>query len=452
MTGAFTVVALRDSLVDSLDSSLVRRVGGPDPGPPPVRRETPAPVAPDPPGLNGQRLVVTLDGGVATAGRITDGTTTTTLDATQLDLVARTAGASPSTVDLGALGSYRVVLDSRDPAAVVVEGLPLAPIESTARRLAFIIAAASGVGFVSIAMLTGLLIGGGLRPLRRVAATATRVANQPMDAGAVEVLERVPERDTDDRTEVGRVGAALNELLDHVQESLNERHEGEQRLRQFVADASHELRTPLASIRGYAELSRRHPDEVPADVAHALARINAEADRMGTLVDDLLLLARLDSGRPLEMEPVDLLPLIIDAVADAQAAGPGHRWILKLPDEPVVVSGDRGRLVQVVVNLLSNARVHTPEGTRVTVGVQGGDGAVITVADDGPGIPADLRPNVFRRFARGDVARTRTRNSTGLGLSIVAAVVEAHGGSVEAESSPAGTVFTVTLPGSIPAS
>jgi two-component system OmpR family sensor kinase len=258
---------------------------------------------------------------------------------------------------------------------------------------------------------------------------------------------RVPPADTDPRTEVGQVGFALNRLLGHVSAALAARHESEMRVRQFVADASHELRTPLAAIRGYAEMTRRNRDAVPADVAYALGRMESETVRMTALVDDLLLLARLDEGRPLATDPVDLTSLIVDAVSDAHVAGPTRHWRLDLPEDPVTVTGDAARLHQVFANLLANARTHTPPGTIVTTTLTSSNGAaVVTVTDDGHGIPPDLLPEVFERFARGDTSRSRAAGSTGLGLAIVFAVVEAHQGGATVESRPGHTAFTVTLP------
>ena len=216
-------------------------------------------------------------------------------------------------------------------------------------------------------MLGTAWVGLSLRPLRRVAATASQVAELPLESGAVELPAGVP--DTDPRTETGQVGAAFNRMLGHMQTALARRNASETRLRRFAADASHELRTPLASIRGYAELALRHPGDAPETVTHALSRVLSESTRMTVLVDDLLLLARLDAGRPLGRESVDMSRLAIDAASDARVARPGHRWVLDLPDDPVVVHGDEHRLQQVLVNLLSNAGRHTPEGTTVTVKV-----------------------------------------------------------------------------------
>jgi two-component system OmpR family sensor kinase len=282
-----------------------------------------------------------------------------------------------------------------------------------------------------------------LRPLERVAATAARVSALPLDRGEVSLVERVP--DVDPRTEVGQVGSALNRMLDNVESALEARHESEMQLRQFVADASHELRTPLAAISGYTELTRR--GELSPDVEYSLTRIASQTERMTALVEDLLLLARLDAGRPLERGEVDLTRLVVDAVADAHATGPDHRWQLDVPDQPVVVPGDGSRLAQVLANLLANARTHTPPGTAVTVALAAEPpGARLSVSDDGPGIAPDLLPHVFERFARGSTSRSRHNGSTGLGLAIVRAVVAAHHGTVDVASRPGRTEFTVRLP------
>jgi two-component system OmpR family sensor kinase len=289
-------------------------------------------------------------------------------------------------------------------------------------------------------------------PLERVAGTAQQVAEMPLDRGDVALSVRVPEADTDSRTEVGKVGAALNRMLGHVASALSARQASELKVRQFVADASHELRTPLASIRGYAELTRRSPHELPSDVTRSLGRIESEATRMTSLVEDLLLLARLDEGRELDRDPVDLSMMLVDAIGDAHAAGPDHKWSILLPEEPVEVVGDRARLHQVVVNLLANARVHTPEGTTVTATLsldREAERAIVRVADNGPGIPETLKDTLFERFARGDSSRNRATGSTGLGLAIVHAVVDAHGGEVQVESKPGETVFTVSLPAAV---
>jgi two-component system OmpR family sensor kinase len=267
----------------------------------------------------------------------------------------------------------------------------------------------------------------------------------------VTLADRVPDADTDPHTEVGQVGAALNRLLGHVEGALVARQVSEDKVRQFVADASHELRTPLASIRGYSELTRRGGHKLPDDVVRSLGRIESESIRMTSLVEDLLLLARLDAGRELVLGEVDLVPLVVDAVSDAHAAAPDHEWQLHTPDAAVMVTGDGGRLHQVIANLLANARAHTPAGTHVTTTLAvEGDDALISVEDDGPGISPGLLPVLFERFARGDGSRSRATGSTGLGLAIVAAVVDAHHGAVSVESEPGDTRFVVRIPLRLP--
>ncbi|MFB9377837.1 sensor histidine kinase [Kineococcus gynurae] len=362
--------------------------------------------------------------------------------------------AHPQTVQLPGLGTYRVLTSTESDGDVIVTGLPLGDAQRVVWITVAVEAATILVGVAVAALVGGAFIRRDLRPLRRVAATATSVSGLQLDKGEVDLAHRVPDSDTDPGTEVGQVGLALNRMLDHVGSALEARQGSEQRVRQFVADASHELRTPLAAIRGYAELTRRKstgPDDVPLppDINHAMARVESEAVRMTGLVEDLLLLARLDSGRPLEHETVDATMLVLDAVSDARVAGPEHHWRLDLPEDAVEVVGDPHRLHQVLANLLANARVHTPPGTTVTTRLRPADteGRIrLEVADDGPGIPADLGARVFERFARGDSSRSRVAGSTGLGLAIVQAVVGSHHGTVDVASVPGSTVFTVRLP------
>ncbi|WP_153502671.1 sensor histidine kinase [Cumulibacter manganitolerans] len=365
-----------------------------------------------------------------------------------LQLAQITTPSGPTSVDLNHFGKYRLVAVETDD-GLFITGLPLHGAYETVQRLVLIELAVAGIVLVVAAAASAGLIGRMLAPLRRVADTAQRVSDLPLHEGDVQLAERVSPRDADPRTEVGQVGQALNQMLSHVESALDARQQSEQRVRSFVADASHELRTPLAAIRGYAELARRSRDAVPGDVAHALSRVESESVRMTSLVEDLLLLARLDAGRPLERKPVDLADLIVDTVSDAHAAGPDYRWNLELPDDEVVVIGDRARLHQVLANLLANARTHTPPGTVVTTSLsrsEDGRSAVISVLDNGPGIPEKMLPSVFDRFARGDSSRSREKGSTGLGLAIVSAVAGSHGGTVTVESCPGHTLFTVTLP------
>ncbi|MGQ4382233.1 HAMP domain-containing sensor histidine kinase [Streptomyces sp. SAS_270] len=357
----------------------------------------------------------------------------------------------PHTVDIPGLGEYRVQYQSGANGSFYV-AIPTSDVTNTVNTLIIVELSVTVAGLVAASLAGTVIVGVALRPLRKVAATATRVSELPLHTGEVTLNERVPESETDPHTEVGQVGAALNRMLDHVHGALHARQQSEMRVRQFVADASHELRTPLASIRGYAELTRRGREETGPDTRHALGRIESEAGRMTGLVEDLLLLARLDAGRPLQHEQTDLVPLVIDAVSDARAAGREHNWRLELPDEPALVSADAARLQQVLVNLFANARTHTPRGTTVTARVQRrGPWLCVDVQDDGQGIPADLLPRVFERFARGDSSRSRASGSTGLGLAIVQAVAAAHGGAVTVDSVPGHTVFTVHLPALSPA-
>jgi two-component system, OmpR family, sensor kinase len=373
-----------------------------------------------------------------------------------------------TTRNLPSAGGEFALTALRDPdGATYITGLSLSSLHDTLRDVALTEAVVFG-GVLLLAGAGGMLwVRLSLRPLRRVAATASQVAELPLESGEVELPAGVPV--TDPGTETGQVGLAFNRMLGHVQAALKRRAASETRLRRFAADASHELRTPLAAIRGYAELALLHPGESPEAVTHALGRVLSESTRMSVLVDDLLLLARLDAGRPLSREPVDMTRLAIDATSDAQAARPDHRWVLELPDDPVAVRGDEHRLHQVLANLLSNAGRHTPEGCTVTVKVSGelppgepGTGAeslrhgvlppeprmVLTVTDNGPGIPPGLLPDLFERFTRADTSRSHVTEATsaGLGLAIVDAVVAAHTGAVLVTSRPGMTRFTIVLP------
>ncbi|MFF4490341.1 ATP-binding protein [Streptomyces sp. NPDC001544] len=364
------------------------------------------------------------------------------------------ADGSTHTRTVPGLGAYRVTSLDADGIRVLT-GLPMDDVRDTIGGLVEVEAVVAGAGLVVAGCVCAVVIRRQLRPLGRVAATAVAVSRTPLGHGEATGLTRVPERDTDPGTEAGQVGAALNRMIDHVEASLAERRRGEERMRRFLADASHELRTPLASIAGYAELMNRGPDRI--EPVLAWSRVSAESARMTGLVEDLLLLARLDEGRPLHSAEVDLAVLVAEAVWDARAAGGDHvRQLdlrLDIPDAPALVVGDAARLRQVVANLLANARVHTPAGTTVVAGVESTDThRVIRVHDDGPGIPPDLLPTVFERFTRADTARTRssaTGSGSGLGLAVAAAITTAHGGRIHATSVPGRTEFTVVLPAAV---
>ncbi|WP_308195189.1 sensor histidine kinase [Microbacterium aurantiacum] len=376
----------------------------------------------------------------------------TELSADDIDeILAQLDRSGISTVEIPGEGDHRVFLSAQPGGLFFLAGLPVAPVTATLGQIFTTVALVTTGGLLLLGVAIAVVIRAGLRPLRTVADTASRVAAMPLSEGEVSLTARVPEDQVDQYSEIGRVGHALNTLLEHVSRSLSARQRNEERMRAFVADASHELRTPLASIRGYSELSLRaisqHSDAAGETTQASLERIQAQSLRMTALVEDLLLLARLDEGQELVFGSVDLTRLALEAVEDARPTGPDHRWILDTEPEPVVVAGDAGRLHQVAANLLANARTHTPAGTTVTVGVSRDRGdAVLSVHDDGPGIDPALAEELFERFSRADRSRARQTGGTGLGLSIARAIAEAHGGSLSVRSAPGDTTFELRLP------
>lgn len=360
---------------------------------PPWRHEThnyirsgPGPRFLDAPGQPaGMVAAVVSDGTTVAAGYLTGSGSRAALTSTGRSQLERIAGSrTPLTLDLDGLGRYRVLAaPSRNGHDVIVTGLSMGNVDATMLQMLIIFGIVTVIALVAATTAGIVIIKRALAPLRRVAQTASEVVD---------------------------------------------------------------LRTPLAAIRGYTELTQRIGDD-PEAVAHAMSRVASETERITRLVEDLLLLARLDSGRPLERGPVDMSRLAVDAVSDAHVAGPDHQWALDLPPEPVVIPGDAARLHQVVTNLLANARVHTGPGTIVTTRLSTGPThVVLQVIDNGPGIPAALQSEVFERFARGDTSRSRQAGSTGLGLAIVSAVVKAHNGTITVSSSPGYTEFAVRLP------
>ncbi|GGF48727.1 two-component sensor histidine kinase [Microbacterium sorbitolivorans] len=447
LSAAATVFALRASLDERLNQDV--QVGldlAVKPGPGGPGSDAPSGSGPRP-RIDTLSVVFGSDGSVISSSYVGPDGDAVSLTATQHQTLwdAVESTTEPVTVDLGGtIGSFRVADRTVDD-SVVVSGKSTRDVTATLTSLGAILGAVTLTAIIIAAAGIALLVSTLTHPLRRIADTAERVSQRSLAEGAVTLPERVELAD-DPRTEVGRVGAALDALLTNVEDALGARQESEDRLRAFIADASHELRTPLASIRGYAQLALADG----ADPARSLDRIESEAERMGRLVDDLLLLARLDAGQELRHEPVDLALIAIESVDDAHAADPTREWLVEV-DEAVEIVGDPGRIRQVVINLLGNARMHTPPGTRVTTSVTHDDThARITVADEGPGIAPDVLPRLFDRFARGGSARDRASGGAGLGLSIVSAIVQAHGGTVEVSSDTGGASFTVALPLSTP--
>jgi two-component system, OmpR family, sensor kinase len=415
-----------------------------------------------------------LGGAVAGAGFLAGDATLKTLSPDDdAVLLALTPNGVPVDRTLSA-GAYRLTAVRAPYGDVIITGLPLAEKENTLASLVWTMAVVSAGGLVLIGLAGTAVIRRTMKPLEQLSEVATKVSRLPLDAGEVALGVRVPASVAHPGTEVGSVGYALNQMLDNVSNALQARQESEMKVRQFVADASHELRTPLTAIRGYTELMRMTEHFTP-DGEKSLARVQSQSVRMTTLVEDLLLLARLDEGQPLKVTDVDLTQLAVETVSDEKVMAPDRIWQLELPEEPVVVRGDATQLHQVLANLLSNARKHTEPGTKVVTGVmRSADGsAVVTVTDNGSGIAPEFIGRVFARFARADAARTNraasraahpgaatavatagapaSEGTSGLGLSIVQSIVEAHGGTVEVTSRPGRTEFAVRLPAAPPA-
>jgi two-component system OmpR family sensor kinase len=453
VAGAVTYRALETFLIHRTDSSLddahgaVRHdVGhdgnGPDGGPVPGGLGVVVP---------GDYVALRTLGGVTIAKRFTpqfDGGTNGPPPKLPASIALPSSANTPSgdrvayfTVDAthGDL-RYRVraSIEAGSPNQVLLIAAPLNGVDSTLHRLLFIELLVAVSVLAAIAVLGSWVVKVGLRPLTAIGHTASAIA-------AGDLSRRVERAET--RTEVGRLGLALNVMLSQIESSLRALEASERKLRRFVADASHELRTPLAAVRAYAELFDRGADVRPDDLARSMRGIGRESERMSLLVDDLMLLARLDENRPLENEPVELGKLVHEAVDAAQAVEP-NRPITFDEDDAAVVLGDRDRLRQAIDNLLANVRAHTPPATPVHVSVSSVNGSArIDVADEGPGLTAEQLEHVFERFYRVDASRARASGGAGLGLSIVAAVAAAHGGTAEAHSEPgAGATFTIELP------
>ena len=435
-----TFASLRSFLLDRTDASLEQAHGGIEHE---LERSGCNPGRRPPPGVEPGDFVQvrTADGAVACSWQLTP-----------LGESAPSPPALPDTIDSGDAGQasfftvpaseggdrYRVrAATVQGTDAMLITGTSLADVDATLRRLLAIMLLVTLAVLAALAVLGLWVVRIGLRPLEEIGTTAAAIAEG-------DLTRRVARAEP--RTEVGRLGLALNAMLAQIEAAFDAQAASERRLRQFVADASHELRTPLAAVRAYAELFGRGADRRPDDLERAMTGIGRESERMTVLVEDLLLLARLDEGRPLEREPVELGEVVSEAVDAAVAVDPDRP--VDLEADPVVVLGDRDRLRQVLDNLLSNVRAHTPAGSpvRVRVGPENGL-AVVEVADSGPGMTSDETARVFERFYRSDSSRSRATGGVGLGLSIVAAVAEAHGGAASAHSTPGdGATFRITFP------
>ena len=444
VTGVTAVTSLRGYLLQRVDTQLTAFVNG---GPGVAGgRGGGRPGGPD--ALNAYYVQYATNDGVPVGDPIATEESPPRLPAFTSALVVARNGRPFDVPAEDGTGRWRVVLVSlRDGSGVAAVALNINEVQETVDRLVLIDAVVGVVVLVLLGGLTYLVVRSSLRPLDEVETTAAAIA-------AGDLSRRVPE--SSPHTEVGRLSGALNGMLGQIERAFHAQRDSEaeargseQRMRRFVADASHELRTPLTSIRGFAELYRQGAVRDPQDVARVMKRVEDEAARMGLLVDELLLLARLDQQRPLESEPVDLLMLATDAVADSRVVDPERPVRLEVAGgPPPVVTGDEARLRQVVGNLLANTRVHTPERTPVSVriGVSGAT-AWLEVADEGPGLAPEQAARVFERFYRADDARTRSSGGSGLGLSIVAALVHAQGGRVGLDTSPGhGATFRVELP------
>lgn len=379
-------------------------------------------------------------------GTIGGGTQTERLQAaiTGLSIVQiRERRGEPFTLRAGERNKYEYRILARvvpGDLGGVVTALSLSGVERAINQLRFLFLAVGFFVLIFLALLARRMIGISLRPLTAVEETAEAFAKGDYTA-------RLPEARSD--TEVGRLTWALNEMLSRVAESFQARSESEDKLRRFVADASHELRTPLTAIRGFAELHRHGAVKGEAETNELIRRIEGESIRMSTLVEDLLLLARLDQSREMAMEPVDIKTLVTESVASARAAGPNHPIQIQLPEDDVFVLGDSMRIHQVISNLLANARIHTPPGTEIFVSVASeSDGISISIADKGPGLSKADQERIFERFYRADPSRVRNGGEgTGLGLSIADAVMRAHHGSIFVDSElGAGATFKLFFP------
>ncbi|MGI8722190.1 MAG: sensor histidine kinase [Geodermatophilaceae bacterium] len=347
--------------------------------------------------------------------------------------------STPYTFDNGEVRLRLLAYPEPGSDGAIILALPLRPVDATVARVTAVALLTTAAILAVLALVAWWVIRLGIRPIKQMTATASAIAGG-------DLTHRVPEAPA--KTEAGALGRSLNGMLSSIEAAFDARGRSEQRLRRFAADASHELRTPVTTIRGYAELYRAGGLRGEGELEEAMGRTESEAIRMGRLVDDLLLLARLDQGRALERRPVDLTQLAVDAATDASVRDPEREITGPAPATPVVVLGDVDRLRQVISNLVANALVHTPAGSPVSIEVRTTDAyGVLRVIDHGAGMPPEVEQRAFERFYRADPARSRHRGGSGLGLSIVESTVTALGGEVTLETQAGqGLTATVSLP------
>lgn len=432
VTGVVTVTVARDQMIARVDQSLLA-----SPSVAPHERDENQPNPFESARRETATLVLNPDGSIRQAEPAGYADAPDPLpDLSLEDVTAHVNEIFTTGAATGADRDYRVLVRTLN-GGYLIQAAPLDDVEATVESLITIVTVAGIVVVIIVIVVVWFSIRRGLRPIDDMIGTAALIAGGDLSHRVEHATET---------TEVGRLGRALNTMLGRIESSFSEKERSERRLRQFVADASHELRTPLTSIRGYAELFRSGAAADPATLERVMLRIESESTRMSALVEDLLLLARLDQGRPLAHEPVDLVAIAGEVVEDARVIEPDRSITFDHPDDALTL-GDADRLRQVVVNLITNARVHTDPDTPIHVAVRTTERAVeVSVADEGPGMTPEDAARVFDRFYRVDVSRARSRGGSGLGLSIVASIVEAHGGQVRLESAVGrGTTVTLTL-------
>ena len=461
--GAVTMTALRRDLLDRVDEQVeisLRTALGPEaytywsPSPPPA-----LPGETDPPGgpRFGSLSVAVIAGKVVLAQAVSEEGVTTQLTTQQVVLaIAEDVGQEPRTVDLGDLGKYRVASQEFDDpeGTVLLVGQSLSDVTKTTQTLLWSFVATGVLGVALASLLGTWMVKRALRPLESLRRATADVRETPLTSGSSTLPARVSSEEFEAGSEVGDLAESFNQMMDHVERALEQREVSETKLKRFAADASHELRTPLATISGFAEYAERDADQLTDQTVQSLSRIRSESARMTGLIEDLLLLARLDANRAPEASTSLLAPTILECVSNARTLSPEKAWVVEMgeADGELRASISESAFHRVLTNLLSNARTHGQDatGVKVTLSSPASDRVLVQVEDNGVGIPAELVPRIFDRFVRGDDARTPLKGSpsrsTGLGLAITDELVRAAGGFVSVESEPGRTVFSVVLP------